>query len=36
MKADSLGLSLFKKNVDQGMTFPGAKGHMPLDFAVGP
>ena len=21
---------------DQGSTFPGAQGHMPLDFAVGP
>ena len=24
------------KNYGQGSTFPGARGHMPLDFAVGP
>ena len=23
-------------NPTQGSTFPGAQGHMPLDFAVGP
>ena len=26
----------FKGNGIQGSTFPGAQGHMPLDFAVGP
>ena len=26
----------FFESVKQGSTFPGAQGHMPLDFAVGP
>ena len=30
------GWSKLIKSPTQGSTFPGARGHMPLDFAVGP
>ena len=29
-------IAFVRLNPDQGLTFPGDQGHMPLDFAMGP
>ena len=35
-KHSTLNLTIETMTEMQGPTFPGAQGHMPLDFAVGP